>query len=337
MQRSDFLYDLPESAIAQTPIEPRHDSRLITTADLGDHRFVDLPGLLNPGDLVVVNETRVRAARLHGVKEPTGGKVEALLLRRIDPDRWEAMLRPVRRLRAGTTLDFGPIRCELLTDPDRGIATVALFGDGDIETLIDEIGDMPLPPYISIPLEDRTRYQTMFAERLGSAAAPTAGLHFTPTVIAGLEDRGVAIARVELRVGIDTFRPIETEDISQHVMHSEQISIPSSTARAIDDTRHGGGRIVAVGTTVGRTLESRPDGSGGVEPGEQDTRLFITPGYEFSVVDRLITNFHLPGSSLIVMVAAFVGPGWREVYVSALERGYRFLSFGDAMLAERAR
>ncbi|MPZ52703.1 MAG: tRNA preQ1(34) S-adenosylmethionine ribosyltransferase-isomerase QueA [Acidimicrobiia bacterium] len=335
MRRSDFAYDLPEKAIAQTPLETRHNSRLLTTGELGDHRFVDLPDLLDPGDLVVVNETRVRSARLHGRKAKTGAKVEALVLRRVGPGVWEALLRPARRLRVGTVLDFGALRAEVLTTPVEGLATILLEGDDDPEILIEEVGETPLPPYINRRLPDGERYQTMFARELGSAAAPTAGLHFTKTVVTGLEERGIAIAPVELKVGIDTFRPIETEDISEHVMHRERISIPEGTATAIASTRAEGGRVVAIGTTVVRTLESRPDGCGGVVAGDEETGLFIVPGFDFKVVDVLVTNFHLPGSSLIVMVAALMGPGWKQVYEIALRRGYRFLSFGDAMLAER--
>jgi S-adenosylmethionine:tRNA ribosyltransferase-isomerase len=334
MKVEDFKYPLPESAIAQKAIEPRHDSQLLDTRDMSDHRFLDLPSLLDPGDLVVVNETRVRAARLSGRRVDTGGAVELLLLETRPDGRWEALARPSRRLRPGIEIEMEGIAATIVNGPDEGMVVVDLKA-ADVEAAIATAGEVPLPPYFHGVLDDPDRYQTMFARGTGSAAAPTAGLHFTPDVIAGLQQREIEIATVDLHVGIDTFRPIATENLEDHVMHSEWCSIPESTAAAVASARARGGRVVAVGTTVARTLETFAAGDGMVRAGDGDTSLFLTPGVEFRVVDALVTNFHVPGSTLVVLVAAFMGDGWRVAYQTALERGYRFLSFGDAMLAER--
>lgn len=337
MQTSNFTYELPDAAIAQTPLEPRDSSRLLDVSTGRDHVFADLPHLLEAGDLVVVNESRVRPARLHG-RKPTGGAVEILLLSRRADATWAAMVRPARRLRAGMQIELGELVAELLTDPADGLVELRLDGSvDDVEGAIARRGEMPLPPYITTRLDDPERYQTMFANQIGSAAAPTAGLHFTPRVVSSLAERGIGLTAVDLQVGLGTFRPVTTERLEDHVMHSERISVGSATAAAVAATRQRGGKVVAVGTTVVRALESCADGAGGVEPAERETDLFIVPGFSFSVVDRLVTNFHLPGSSLIAMVAAFMGDGWRAAYATALERGYRFLSFGDAMLADRSR
>jgi len=334
MKVEDFKYPLPESAIAQKAIEPRHDSQLLDTRDMSDHRFLDLPSLLDPGDLVVVNETRVRAARLSGRRVDTGGAVELLLLETRPDGLWEALARPSRRLRPGIEIEMEGIAATIVNGPDEGMVVVDLKA-ADVEAAIATAGEVPLPPYFHGVLDDPDRYQTMFARGTGSAAAPTAGLHFTPDVIAGLQQREIEIATVDLHVGIDTFRPIATENLEDHVMHSEWCSISESTAAAVASARARGGRVVAVGTTVARTLETFADGDGMVRAGGGDTSLFLTPGVEFRVVDALVTNFHVPGSTLVVLVAAFMGDGWRVAYQTALERGYRFLSFGDAMLAER--
>lgn len=336
MDLSDFLYDLPDAAIAQTPVEPRHSSRLLRVGDMSDHTFVELPALLDPGDLVVVNRTRVRHARLLGEKDPTGGRVEALLLGRLADGSWEALVKPARRLRAGTRLRFGPIDGEVLTDPVDGRVRLALVSPIEIEAAIAGHGQIPLPPYIEATLDEPSRYQTIFADRVGSAAAPTAGLHFTETVVAGLAERGVEIASVDLQVGLGTFRPIASERIEDHVMHSERFEVSQAAADAVDRARRRGGNVVAIGTTVVRTLETCATDGGRIAPGAGSTDLYLTPGATFRVVDRLVTNFHLPGSSLLVLLAAFMGEGWREAYEVALERGYRFLSFGDAMLCDRA-
>ena len=334
MRVEDFKYPLPESAIAQEAIEPRHDSRLLDTRDMSDHRFLDLPSLLRPGDLVVVNETRVRAARLAGRRLDTGGSVELLLLQARPDGLWEALARPSRRLRPGIVIEIEAIRATIVDGPDEGMVMVDLKAP-DVEGAIDNVGNVPLPPYFRGTLDDPDRYQTMFARTVGSAAAPTAGLHFTEEVTTRLRQREIEIAPVDLHVGIDTFRPIATENIEEHVMHSEWCSIPESTAAAVDSARARGGRVVAIGTTVVRTLEAFADRSGIVAAGERETNLFLTPGVEFRVVDALVTNFHVPGSTLVVLVAAFMGDRWREAYQIALQRRYRFLSFGDAMLAER--
>lgn len=333
MRISDFDYVLPEEAIAQTPTEPRDASRLLVATTLTDHRFSDLPSLLDPGDLLVVNDTRVRAARLHGHKQGTGGAVELLLLERRG-ERWTAMVRPARRLRAGSVVEAGPIRAQLESDPKDGIVTVTLDAPGDIEAAVASAGRVPLPPYITTELADPERYQTVYASVPGSAAAPTAGLHFTPGLLERLSTAGIDCASVELRVGLATFRPISTDDVSEHQMHEEWIEVPQATVDAIGATKGRGGKVVAVGTTVVRALETAAL-SGRLEATSGPTDLFITPGFRFRVVDRLITNFHMPRSSLVVMVAAFMGPRWRRTYEIALEREYRFLSFGDAMLADR--
>ncbi|MET0695786.1 MAG: tRNA preQ1(34) S-adenosylmethionine ribosyltransferase-isomerase QueA [Acidimicrobiia bacterium] len=334
MRVEDFKYPLPESAIAQEAIEPRYESRLLDTRDMSDHRFLDLPSLLRPGDLVVVNETRVRAARLAGRRLDTGGSVELLLLGARPDGLWEALARPSRRLRPGIVIEIEAIRATIVDGPDEGMVVVDMEAP-DVEGAIANVGNVPLPPYFQGTLNDPDRYQTMFARTIGSAAAPTAGLHFTEEVATRLRLGEIEIAPVDLHVGIDTFRPIATENIEAHVMHSEWCSIPESTAAAVDSARARGGRVVAIGTTVVRTLESFADGAGTVAAGEHETNLFLTPGVEFRVVDALVTNFHVPGSTLVVLVAAFMGDRWREAYQIALQRGYRFLSFGDAMLAER--
>jgi S-adenosylmethionine:tRNA ribosyltransferase-isomerase len=330
----DFTYPLPDSAIAQEAIEPRHDARLLDTRDWSDHRFLDLDGLLRPGDLVVVNETRVRRARLIGRRAGTGGSVELLILTARPDGLWEALARPVRRLHVGVEIEFDGLTARIVGDPVDGVVMVELIAP-DVEAAIENAGEVPLPPYFKGSLDDAERYQTMFARVAGSAAAPTAGLHFTTEVVDRLLARGVAISGIELHVGIDTFRPISVDVIEEHRMHTEWCSIPEPTAEAVQRARDRGGRVVAIGTTVVRTLETMGNEDGTVEPGESDSSLFLKPGSEFRVVDALITNFHVPGSTLVVLIAAFMGDRWREAYALALDRGYRFLSFGDAMYAER--
>ena len=324
MWTKEFDYELDPERIAQVPVNPRDRSRLLDARDLSDHRFADLPTLLEPGDLVVVNRSRVRAARLHGVKSATGGQVEALLLGPLTDDRWRAMVRPARRLRPGLVLEFGSITAIVDEAPREGVVVLHLKAEGDLEEAISRVGTIPLPPYITSALADPERYQTIFAREVGSAAAPTAGLHFTEEVVNGLEERGIEVVSLELRVGLDTFRPITSDRVEDHQIHTEEFSIPASTRQAIASCR---GRVVAVGTTVVRALESNPD--------HPTTDLFITPGFEFKTVDLMVTNFHLPRTSLLVLLAAFMGPGWRETYEVARERNYRFASFGDAMLAGR--
>lgn len=335
MRTADFHYDLPEDAIAQEAIEPRDSARLLDTRDLTDHRFSDLPDLLEPGDLLVVNRTRVIPVRLHGHREPTGGQVEVLLLRSLADGEWEAMVRPARRLRAGSRIAFGEVVAVLVTDPSDGIVTLRPEA-GTLEQAMQQVGEVPLPPYFHGSLADAERYQTVYADLPGSAAAPTAGLHFTPSVLDALADRGIETTTVELRVGLDTFRPIAADTIADHTIHSEDIVVGPDAVAAVEAARQRGSRVVAVGTTVTRALESAATTDGRITERSGPTDLFITPGYEFKVVDVLITNFHVPASTLVVLVCAFMGEEWRQAYDTALDRGYRFLSFGDSMLAERA-
>ncbi len=335
MLTSEFDYDLPDRLIAQEPIEPRDSSRLLDTRDLSDRRFSDLPSILRSGDLLVVNKTRVRPARLIGSKSTTGGRVEALLLKRRDDGNWDALVRPARRLRRGVHLRFGEIEAVLVSDPEGGSAVVALDAPVEIEEALTRWGEIPLPPYINRRLDDPGRYQTLWAEAPGSAAAPTAGLHFTPRLMEAVTEAGVETATIELEIGLDTFRPISVDRITDHRMHREVIRVDGAVADAVERTRQRRGRVVAVGTTSVRALEAAAAGGGAVSPLSGETDLFLHPGAEFSVVDALVTNFHMPRSSLIVMIAGFMGPGWRTAYEVAVERGYRFLSFGDAMFCER--
>lgn len=335
MRTADFHFDLPESAIAQRALEPRDASRLLVTSTTADHQFCELPDLLRAGDLLVVNRTRVRAARIVGRRSDTDGRIEALLLRRVDDARWEALIRRSRRLRPGVVIEFEQAQAEVLTEPVRGVVTLRLdTGGRDPEALLEEVGEVPLPPYFHGHLADAERYQTVFADEVGSAAAPTAALHFTPSLIDRLREVDVPIATVELQIGLDTFRPIGVDDIRDHEMHRERYAVPPDTATQIAATREGGGRVIGVGTTVVRTLESAATGNGRVEVGRGTTDLFIAPGYRPRVVDAVITNFHAPGTTLIVMIAALVGERWRALYETAIDRGYRFLSFGDSMFID---
>lgn len=298
---------------------------------MSDHPFIELSELLEPGDLLVVNETRVRACRLLGRRAESGGKVELFLLGRRSNDLWNAVARPARRLRPGVRLEFDGLSATVV-HKGGGTVVVSLDAD-DEEAAIEAAGVVPLPPYFTGHLDDEGRYQTVFADKVGSAAAPTAGLHFTTEVVDRLRRRDIAIARIDLHVSLDTFRPITADDIADHRMHSEWCSVPSETAAAVSRAR----KVVAVGTTVVRTLESFAAGDHILEAGEKRTGLFLKPGDEFRIVDGLITNFHMPGSTLLVLLAAFMGDRWRYVYETALSRGYRFLSFGDAMYTEPSR
>ncbi len=332
MQVSDYDYLLPEAAIAQSAIEPRDASRLLDTTTMRDLVFSDVGSLLDPGDAIVVNTTKVRAARLRG-RRPTGGASEVLLLRRVDDERWEAMLRPAKKLPAGTVVECDGCSVTVLTDAVEGIATVTIDGS-DQEAAIAAAGSLPLPPYFHGSLDTEDRYQTVFADRIGSAAAPTAALHFTDELVSALETQGIGFIDVELEVGLDTFRPMDDGDVAGHRIHTERIVVSEDAAERVNLVRQSGGRIVAVGTTVTRTLESATDDAGTVHAFDGPTDLFITPGYDFRCVDALITNFHAPRTTLLVLISAILGPRWRDVYETALERGYRFLSFGDAMWIE---
>ena len=330
METASFDYELPPDAIAQHPVEPRHDARLLVDrgpARHPEHRHVrDLPDLVGPGDLVVVNSTRVLPARLH-LRKPTGGAVEVLLLEEREAGRWEALVRPGRKVAPGTAFevddDLVLVVGERLDDGRRAVEVRS----SDLLAALDRNGEVPLPPYIEAALDDPERYQTVYADRPGSVAAPTAGLHLTPRVLDGIRAAGAEIATVDLVVGLGTFRPITADHVEDHVMHHERFDVPAATLAACEAAE----RVVAIGTTTVRALESAArsgDRSG-------STGLFLTPGADFLVVDALLTNFHLPRSSLLVLVEAFVGPHWRDLYGAALESGYRFLSFGDAMLLQR--
>jgi S-adenosylmethionine:tRNA ribosyltransferase-isomerase len=337
---SDFDYVLPDERIAQIPIEPRDSARLlvggVVAGDPVQHLNVsDLPDLLQPGDLLVVNETRVIPARLK-LTRSTGGAAEVLLLEASDPDRrvWEALVRPGKKLKVGEQLFVGDVPLISIGErtPAGDTFWVHLLGDADPLALLDQHGEMPLPPYITATLEDPSRYQTVYALEPGSAAAPTAGLHFTPELIDRLAAKGIERAAVELIVGLDTFQPISTENPLDHPMHTERYRVPPQTMEACRRTREEGGRVVAVGTTAVRALESAAkfaELSG-------RTKLFIHEGFDWQLVDVLMTNFHLPKTTLLMMIDAFVGPVWRDLYAEALDEGYRFLSFGDAMLLERS-
>ncbi len=339
LKTSDFDYALPASAIAQRPVE-RGRSRLLVVGAEGEdrHRTVaDLPQLLRPGDLLVVNDTRVLAARLHARRLPAGGRIELLLVEKTGERTWEVLAKPARRLRPGTELELeGGLAAEVAGAGEGGQRRVRFASE--IEPYLERFGHVPLPPYIrrGDEDEDRTSYQTVFARHPGAVAAPTAGLHFTPELLARLEARGVRRAAVTLHVGLGTFQPVTAEDVAEHHMHAERYHVPVETAAAVRSARASGGRVVAVGTTVVRTLESVAGEGGEVTAGEGRTELFITPGFELRAIDALLTNFHLPRSTLLMLVSAFAG---RErvlaAYEEAVARGYRFYSYGDAMLLER--
>jgi S-adenosylmethionine:tRNA ribosyltransferase-isomerase len=338
MDAAELDYDLPPAAVAQTPIEPRDHARLLVErAGTVHHRQVrDLPDLVGPGDLIVVNDTRVIPARLH-LRKPTGGAVEVLLLDRRPDGSWEALVRPSRRVADGTVLrpalergapDLAVEVGAALGGDGRRTVTVHGGGEDDLAVLA-EVGEVPLPPYIHEPLADPERYQTVFARRPGSVAAPTAGLHLTADVLDRCRAKGAEVVAIELVVGLGTFRPITVDRVEDHPMHRERYRIPDEAAAAL---ARGDRRVLAVGTTVVRALESYAV----TGEAEGETSLFIRGDYPFALVDRLLTNFHVPRSSLLALVQAFVGPGWRDLYLEALAEGYRFLSFGDAMLLERA-
>ena len=339
MKLSDFMYDLPEARIAQTPVEPRDHSRLMVihrdTGEIEHRHFYDIIDYLNPGDCLVINETKVIPARLYG-ERPTGGACEVLLLKQLGPKRWETLVRPGKKLKPGTEVVFGDgrLRCRVMETTDVGGRIVEFECEGSFEAALDALGEMPLPPYIHEKLEDRDRYQTVYAKQDGSAAAPTAGLHFTPELLARIREKGVDIVPVLLHVGLGTFRPVKVENIEDHEMHSEYFEVTQEAADRVNAARDRGGRIIAVGTTSVRTLESAAE-DGRLVAKRGDTSIFIKPGYRFQLVDALITNFHLPGSTLIMLVSAL----WDrerilEAYKIAVEAEYRFFSFGDAMLIE---
>lgn len=337
MKTSDFDYNLPEDLIAQTPIEPRDHSRLLVydreTKTIEHRHFYDVTDYLKKGDVLVLNETRVLPARLYGKKRGTGTDFEFLLLKRLELDVWEVIMRPGKKLKPGGWVDFGDDLCaELLRKKEDGVCEVRFQYDGVFEELLDQYGNMPLPPYITKRLERKERYQTVYAKEDGSAAAPTAGLHFTPELLGKIEGMGVTIVKILLHVGLGTFRPMKEETVEEHVMHSEYYSVSPEAAATINAAKREGRRVVAVGTTSVRTLESAAE-NGLVRAGSADTDIFIYPGYEYQVVDALITNFHLPKSTLIMLVSALMGrKETLAVYREAVKERYRFFSFGDAML-----
>lgn len=343
MKLSDFMYDLPEDRIAQTPVEPRDHSRLMVLhRDTGaiEHRhFYDVIDYLNPGDCLVVNETKVIPARLYGVRSggsANGGACEVLLLKQLGPKTWETLVRPGKKLKPGAEVTFGDgqLRCRVLENTDVGGRVVQFECEGSFEAALDALGEMPLPPYIHEKLKDRDRYQTVYARCDGSAAAPTAGLHFTPQLLARIREKGVEIVPVLLHVGLGTFRPVKAENIEDHEMHTEYFEVSDDAAARINAARERGGRIVAVGTTSVRTLESAAE-DGRLRAMRGDTNIFIRPGYRWQMVDALITNFHLPGSTLIMLVSAFYDrERVLDAYRIAVEEQYRFFSFGDAMFIE---
>jgi S-adenosylmethionine:tRNA ribosyltransferase-isomerase len=338
MKTADFDFDLPEDRIAERPANPRDAAKMLVVGDTLDNRVVrDLPSLLRPGDLMIVNDTRVIPARLIGQRGAV--RVEATLIKRDDERTWRAFARPGKRLKPGDRIDFAEDLAALVEAKDGAEVTLRFLSAGaELMAAIHRVGRMPLPPYIRREAEDTDAetYQTVFAAREGAVAAPTAGLHFTPELLAALEARGVGRAAVTLHVGAGTFLPVKVEDVADHRMHSEWCEVPESTARRIAETRAAGGRIVAIGTTAMRTLESaaRPDGT--VPPFSGETEIFITPGYRFRAVDVLVTNFHLPRSTLFMLVCAFAGTErMKAAYAHAIANGYRFFSYGDATLLRR--
>lgn len=338
MKTSDFYYDLPKELIAQTPVEPRDSSRLMlldrNNGAINHKHFYDIIDSLNPGDLLVANDSRVLPARIYGIKDETGARVEVLLLRQITGNRWEALCKPGKKAREGAAFSFGDglLRATVSEVKDDGNRIVDFECDENFFSTLDKIGQMPLPPYITEELKDRERYQTVYSHELGSAAAPTAGLHFTNELMQKIKDKGVNIAYVTLHVGLGTFRPVKVDDVTNHKMHSEHYEIPEETAKLINETKKNGGKVIAVGTTSCRTLESVASFYGEIKPCEGFTDIFIYPGYKFKVLDGLITNFHLPESTLIMLVSAFAGyDNVMNAYKTAVEEKYRFFSFGDAM------
>lgn len=339
MKTHDFYYDLPKERIAQTPVEPRDHSRLLVmdrfTGEMEHRHFYDITDYLRPGDLLVVNDSRVLPARLYGYKQDTGAHMELLLLEQKENLLWECLAKPGKKAKPGTKLIFGDglLTGEVVEVKEDGNRMVRFTCDGNFYSVLDQIGQMPLPPYITEKLQDKERYQTVYSKELGSAAAPTAGLHFTPELMDKIRAMGVDFASVTLHVGLGTFRPVKAEEVTQHKMHSEHCLLPKETAEKILQTKAKGGRVIAVGTTSCRTLESVATFTGKIQPWEGYTDIFIYPGYEFKVLDGLITNFHLPESTLIMLVSAFAG---REhilhAYEEAVRLEYRFFSFGDACL-----
>ncbi|MGN0167190.1 MAG: tRNA preQ1(34) S-adenosylmethionine ribosyltransferase-isomerase QueA [Acetatifactor sp.] len=338
LRKSDFYFDLPQELIAQDPLEDRSSSRLLVldkeSGEVSHHVFREIVDYLNPGDCLVLNNTKVIPARLLGEREGTGAHVEVLLLKRREADVWETLVKPGKKCKPGTRLVFGDglLGAEVLETVEEGNRLIRFEYEGIWEEVLDKLGEMPLPPYITHKLKDKDRYQTVYAKYEGSAAAPTAGLHFTKELLSDIEKKGVRIAYVTLHVGLGTFRPVKEDNVLEHHMHSEFYQVSKEAADLINSTKQRGGRVICVGTTSCRTIESAADENGVVRPGSGDTEIFIYPGYRFQVLDALITNFHLPESTLVMLVSALAG---RErvlaAYEEAIRERYRFFSFGDAM------
>ncbi len=339
LKKSDFYYELPQELIAQDPLEDRSSSRLLVldknTGAVSHGIFREITDYLEPGDCLVLNDTKVIPARLLGRRSETGGHVEVLLLKRRDHDIWETLVKPGKKCRPGAVLDFGDglLRARVLETVEEGNRLIQFQYQGIFEEVLDRLGEMPLPPYITHKLQDKNRYQTVYAKYEGSAAAPTAGLHFTRELLERIERKGVETAYVTLHVGLGTFRPVKEDNVSEHHMHSEYYQVSGEAAEKINRTKRKGGRIICVGTTSCRTLESASDENGSILPGSGNTEIFIYPGYRFKVMDALITNFHLPESTLVMLVSAFAGrENVLRAYREAVKERYRFFSFGDAML-----
>ncbi len=338
MNVKDFYFDLPQELIAQDPLEDRSSSRLLVldkkTGEIEHKIFKDITSYLRKGDCLVINDTKVIPARLLGVKEDTQAKIEVLLLKRRENDIWETLVKPGKKAKPGTVISFGDglLKGTVIDVVEEGNRLIQFSYEGIFEEILDQLGQMPLPPYITHQLQDKNRYQTVYAKHEGSAAAPTAGLHFTPELLKQIEDMGVTIARVTLHVGLGTFRPVKVENVLEHHMHSEFYIVDEEEARKVNDTKKNGGRIICVGTTSCRTVESAATEDGFLKAGSGWTEIFIYPGYQFKLLDALITNFHLPESTLVMLVSALAG---REhvlnAYAEAVKERYRFFSFGDAM------
>ena len=338
MKTSDFFFDLPKELIAQDPLEDRSASRLMVlhrkTGMIEHKHFTDIIDYLNPGDCLVRNNTKVIPARLYGTREDTGAVIELLLLKRRKDDIWETLVKPGKKARTGAQLSFGEglLKGEIIDVLEDGNRLIQFSYEGIFEEILDQLGQMPLPPYITHKLQDKNRYQTVYAKYDGSAAAPTAGLHFTNELFEKLEKKGVIVANVTLHVGLGTFRPVKVDDVTQHHMHSEHYFIEPEEAEKIRKAKENGGRIICAGTTSCRTLESAADEEGNIKACEGDTEIFIYPGYSFKIMDELITNFHLPESTLLMLVSALAGKDFiMKAYEEAVKERYRFFSFGDAM------
>ena len=338
MKTDEFDYELPKELIAQTPLKNRSESKLLvmdrTSGNLKHEHFYNIIEYLNKGDALVINDTKVIPARIIGVKEETNAVIELLLLKELDGNTWECLAKPQKRLKVGTIISFGDgeLKAKVKEVKDEGITIVELLYEGILMEILDELGSMPLPPYIHEKLEDKERYQTVYAKEYGSAAAPTAGLHFTPELLKQIEEKGIFIVHVTLHVGLGTFRPVNVDDVTKHVMHTEEYIMTKEAADKLNEVKANGGRIIAVGTTSVRTLESILQDNEKFVPCHNNTNIFIYPGYKFKAIDGLITNFHLPKSTLVMLVSAFSSKeNILNAYREAVQNKYRFFSFGDAM------